>query len=74
MLGNGGVSVLSAYDVLDNSRQVYEGGPQSILVSEVLAYLEIAKIEAVEDRLLFLNTIKKLDVIYLNHYAERQKK
>jgi hypothetical protein len=72
-LSQGGGSVLNAYDVIDNSRQRYEGGPQAIQVSEVLAYLEIAKIEAVEDRLLFLNTIKTLDVIYLNHYAEQNK-
>lgn len=51
-----------------------EHGPQAVLVSEVLAYLEIAKIEAVEDRLLFLRTVKTLDVIYLNHTAEQQKK
>ena len=72
-LSQGGVSVLSAYDVIDNSRQRFEGGPQAIQVSEILAYLEIAKIDAVEDRLLFLNTIKTLDVIYLNHYAEQNK-
>ena len=60
--------------MIDQSRQMAEYGPQAILVSEVLAYIEIAKIEAVEDRLLFLNTVKTLDVVYLNHCAEQQKK
>jgi hypothetical protein len=72
-LSSGGASILRSFDVLDNSRLVYEGGPQAIQVGEILAFLEIAKIEEVEDRLLFLNTIKTLDVIYLNHFAESNK-
>lgn len=64
---------MRAYDVIDQSRLRHESGPQAIQVSEILAYLEIAMIDTVEDRLLFLNTIKALDVIYLNHYAEQQK-
>lgn len=73
MLKKEGEGILQAYDVLHQSRLLYEGGPQAVQVSEVMAYLEIARIDAVEDRLLFLNTIKMLDVIYLNHYAEHKK-
>lgn len=64
---------MKGYDVLHQSRQVYQGGPQAIPVSEVLAYLELLNVRSVEDRLLFLSTIKMLDVIYLNHYAEHRK-
>lgn len=72
-LNKGGVSILRSFDVINNSRQISEAGPQAIQLAEIHAYLEIAKIDAVEDRLLFLNTIKALDVIYLNHWAERNK-
>ena len=66
--------VLHEFGFLSQARQAYEGGPQAIQIAEVLAYLEIAKIHDVEDRLLFLNNVKTLDVMYLNHYAEQQKK
>ena len=56
----GGRSILQAYDVLDQSRLHSEIGPQAIQVAEILAYIEIARIDAVEDRLLFMSTIKKL--------------
>lgn len=60
--------------MLDQSRLHSEIGPQAIQVAEILAYLEIEKVEDSYDRLLFLRTIKRLDVIYLNHCAEKQKK
>lgn len=73
-LREGGRAVLGAYDLIDQSRLFSEYGPQAIQVAEILAYLEIARIERGEDRLLFLSTIKTLDVIYMNHYAEQHKK
>ncbi len=72
-LSSGGMALLQAFNILDSARQLYEGGPQALPVSEVLAYLEIAKVDGVEDRMLFLNMVKTLDVIYLNHYAEQKK-
>jgi hypothetical protein len=72
-LVEGAGGVLRAYDILDQSRLYSEAGPQAIQVREVLAYLEIVREEEAESRLLFLNTIKALDVIFLNHYAEKHK-
>lgn len=69
----GGADVLRAYDLIDQSRTYSELGPQAIQLKEIQAYLDIAKIDTVEDRLLFLNTIKTLDVIQLNHYAEQHR-
>lgn len=72
-LVEGAGGVLRAYDILDQSRLYSESGPQAIQVREVLAYLEIVRESDIEARILFLNTIKALDVIFLNHYAEKHK-
>lgn len=72
-LDDGGKAVLRAYDLLDQSRQYTDRGPQAISMGEVYSYLQIARIEGVEDRLLFLSIIKRLDVIYLNHEAEKRR-
>ena len=73
-LDKGGFGILHAYDLLDQSRLHSEIGPQALQMSEILAYLEISGVEDGYDRLFFLRTIKRLDVIYLNHCAEKQKK
>jgi len=70
----GSVAVLQAYDMLDQSRQYSELGPQALQMSEILAYMEIARIHDADERLLFLKTMKTLDVIHLNHYAKKLRK
>lgn len=64
---------LAAFDLLDSSRLVNQVGPQPLQVSEVLAYLELAGVEDVEDRVLFLHRMKVMDTILLNHHRESQK-
>lgn len=64
--------MLEAFDIVSHSRKTNESGYQPVELGEILAYLEIAKIDSAEDRVLFMNTVKTLDVAYLKHCAERQ--
>lgn len=65
-----GREMLTAFNLLSQSRQMFEAGPQPVTVSDVKAFLDIAAVRLVDDRLRFLMVFKAMDSIYLNHYAE----
>lgn len=66
---------LNAFYHLNHSRSYSGlGAPQSIPVSEILAYLELLGERSTQERLRYLRVIQRLDVAYLEHMAHKQGK
>lgn len=65
------VGVWGAYNLLNSSRLITEAGPGPIPLTEIKAYLDIARIDDVDSRLYVVRVVRTLDSIYLEHYAER---
>lgn len=61
-----------AWEVLTKKRLINQSGPQPIMIAEVLAYANLARIEDPDDREDLMYFIGELDSIWLSHeYARR---
>ena len=67
------VGVWGAYNLLNSSRLITEAGPSPIPLTEIKAYLDIAKIDDVDSRLYLVRMVRTLDNMYLENYAEKTK-
>ena len=62
-----------AFQILSGSRAVYQGSVGPIPVSEIVAYLEVAYITNVDERLRYITMIQGLDHVYVSFVNERAK-
>lgn len=66
---------LDAFNACNQARQRGGmGGASPILVSEVLAYLNLAGIDSQAERFKYLRIIQRLDNVYLADVAEKMQK
>ena len=62
----------SAFHVLNSSRTAGFSGPNSIQLSEILAFMEMFDISSISERRMLFKRIKILDREYMNYFSEQQ--
>lgn len=65
--------VLAMYYALDSCRQVSQVGAQPLTTADIVAYLDLAGITDPQRRMHCFETVKAMDIAYLNYQAEKTK-
>jgi len=65
---------MEAYQACDHGRSMGHSAPNPISVSEVMAYCSGVGIASVTERAKYLRLIQKLDLAFLAHWSEKNKK
>ncbi len=71
VLEEGNQEYLDAFNFLDRSREVYEGGVQAISIGEVLAFCTLTNIPPGEDALKLLRIMQELDSARIKHWYKK---
>jgi hypothetical protein len=62
---------LRAYQILDEGRGAGMVGPNPISIADIEAYCNLTGIASQRERLKYLRLVRRLDQVYLGHWAEK---
>jgi hypothetical protein len=60
-----------AYQTLDDGRTAGMAGPNPIAIADIEAYCNLTGIASRRERLKYLRLVRRLDQVYLSHWAEK---
>lgn len=69
-----GRDYINAFFTLSAARQHSMSGMQAIQMAETLAYLQLAGVDGVAQRMRYVRLLQRMDGVYLRHIAEKQKR
>lgn len=71
-LQKGDYEYLSAWQTLDEGRPSGMAGPSAISIAEIESYCNLVGINTKAERLRYLRLLRRLDRVYLEHWAEKR--